>query len=159
MCNKGDGLSPDIRCRYAGTEVNRENDLAYYASTPPPESMRLLVANIAMKRTRGDQPLVPSFSDATNAYVNAKPTRGVFIRAPKELGLPPNAFGRLRRCAYGTRDAGALSEEHYARVLSSTGFKRGTAAHVFPPSKMGCVRGGSRRRVRRLGHQRHAHPL
>ena len=33
--NKGDSESPKIRCRYVATEVARENDLAFYASTPP----------------------------------------------------------------------------------------------------------------------------
>ena len=40
----------------------------------------------------------------------------IFVRAPKELGLPPGTVGKLVRCAYGTRDAGALWEEHYANV-------------------------------------------
>ena len=36
MCSKGDDLTAKIRCKFVGTEVNRENDLAYYASTSPP---------------------------------------------------------------------------------------------------------------------------
>ena len=121
-------LHPNSDADTWGTEFNPENDLAYYASTPPFESMRLLVAQMAMKRTRGGKPLVLKFPDATKAYFNAKPTRDIFICAPKELGLPPNTVGRLLRCAYGTCDAGALWEEHYARVLMSMEFKRGNTA-------------------------------
>ena len=49
------------------------------------------------------------------------------MRVPKELGLPPGTLGKLKRCCYGTRDAGALWEECYADILTSLGFKRGQA--------------------------------
>ena len=97
------------------------------ARPPPPEAVRLLVARMAMKKTHRGKPLALRFSDATKTYFNAKPTRDILIRAPKELGLPPNTVGQLLRCAYGTRDAGALWEEHYAQVLLGMGFKRGRA--------------------------------
>ena len=82
---------------------------------------------MAVEKARAGKPLVVSFADATPAYFNAKPMRDLFIRAPKELGLPPNTMGRRLRCAYGTRDAGALWEEHYANVLLNMGFARGKA--------------------------------
>ena len=41
------------------------------------------------------------------------------------MGLPPGTYGKLKRCCYGTRDAGALWEECYARALVDLGFTRG----------------------------------
>ena len=61
MHNKGDAMAPKIRCRYVATEVNHGNDLAYYASTPPLESIRLLVGQMAQRKSRGGKPLVLSF--------------------------------------------------------------------------------------------------
>ena len=83
---------------------------------------------MAKKKASGGKPLALSFCDATKAYFNAVPQRDIFVRAPKELGLPPNTVGKLVRCAYGTRDAGALWEEHYASVLVGMGFVRGRAS-------------------------------
>ena len=80
-----------------------------------------------MHRRRDGKPLVLSFADATNAYFNAPPPPDLFIRAPKELGLPAGTVGHLLRCAYGTRDAGAVLEEHYASALKGLGFERGRA--------------------------------
>ena len=127
MCSNGDGVSPKLRCRYVATEGNHGNDLAYYASTSPLESVRRPVAQFAMKQTRSGNLLALSFAGATTAYFHAKPRRDLFIRAPEELGLPPNTVGRLLRCAYGTRGAGALWEEHYAHVRTQLWFVRSRA--------------------------------
>ena len=69
-----------------------------------------------------------SFVDVTKAYFNAVPQRSIYVRAPRELGLPQGTMGKLIRCAYGTRDAGALWEETYAHVLMDAGFIRGNAS-------------------------------
>ena len=61
------------------------------------------------------------------AYFNAKPQRDVFVRVPRELGLPPGTMGKLVRCCYGTRDAGMLWEDTYADVLVQAGVTRGIA--------------------------------
>ena len=36
-----------------------------------------------------------SFVDVTKAYFNAVPTREVYVRVPKELGLPPALWANL----------------------------------------------------------------
>ena len=46
----------------------------------------------------------------------------------KELGLPSNLVGKLVRCAYGTRDAGAIWEDTYRGALESMGFISGIAS-------------------------------
>ena len=68
------------------------------------------------------------FIDITKAYFNALPTRSIYVRLPKELGLPKNSYGRLLRCCYGTRDAGMLWEEAYSEILIQAGFRRGQAS-------------------------------
>ena len=80
-----------------------------------------------MKKTHQGKSLALSFSDATKAYFNAKPTRDLVIKASKELGLPANTVGHLLRFAYDTRDAGAQWEERYAQLLIGMGFERGRA--------------------------------
>ena len=48
------------------------------------------------------------------------------------------AVGKLRKCMYGTRDAGALWEARYTKVLLGTGFVQGTASPgCFHHSKWG----------------------
>ena len=42
--------------------------------------------------------------------------------------MPPGTVGKLVRCCYGTRDAGMLWEEAYAKVLVDAGFIRGRAS-------------------------------
>ena len=51
----------------------------------------------------------------------------VFMRLPKELGLPKHSVARQTRCVYGTRDAGMLWEEDYRMALEEMGFETGKA--------------------------------
>ena len=63
--------------------------------------------------------------DARKAYVNAKPVRNLYVRLPYELGLGKGVVGKLVRCMYGTRDAGALWEWTYTQTLLKMGFAQG----------------------------------
>lgn len=47
---------------------------------------------------------------------------------PKELGIPSHLVAELKRCAYGTRDAGAIWEHTYRLALESMGFISGSAS-------------------------------
>lgn len=82
------------------------------------------MAQFATNRRHNGKPVAMSFADATKAYFNATQTRDLFARAPRELGLPSGNCGKLLKCAYGTRDACALWEEHNANVLICMGFAR-----------------------------------
>ena len=86
--NKGESLNPKVRCRFVATEVAKENNLAYYASTPPLDAIRLLASQFAKRKTLKGTPLAMSFRDATKAYFNAVPTRVILIRAPPRAGPP-----------------------------------------------------------------------
>ena len=79
----------------------------------------------ANERTYKGQPLKLHFIDIRKAYFNARPKRDLYVRLPSELGLGRNVVGKLQRCMYGTRDAGALWELTYANALLEAGFVQG----------------------------------
>lgn len=127
--NKSDQQNPKVRCRYVATDCNQgDTNADFYAATPPLECERLLFSQRAKRRKSAGPELALMFLDVTNAYFNATPKRNLFIRLPKEMGLPPHCVGRLLKCAYGTRDAGALWEDTYAAALTSIGLTRGKAS-------------------------------
>ena len=126
-CNKGDLEDPDVRCRLVAQEVNHgdsPND-AFYAATPPLEAKRLLFSQWATEQKRGGKFLKISCVDIRKAYFNGIPKRSMYVRLPPELGLPRNILGKLKRCMYGTRDAGAIWEQCYVDCLVGMGFKQG----------------------------------
>ena len=111
--NKGDAQKPKDRGRWVATEVNYEHDMAFSAATPPLEAKRLLFSKYAQRRLH--QPdLELSSLDVTKAYFHAEPKRKIYVRVPKEIGMPSCTVGRLKRCCDGTRDAGMRRENLYA---------------------------------------------
>ena len=128
LCNKGDSDQPDVRARLVSCELNNgeRNDM-FAASTPPLEGKRMLFTRFVSEQKRSGQPLRISFVDIRKAYFNALPERAMFMRLPKEMGLPPNTVARQVRCVYGTRDAGKLWEDCYTQVLESMGFVTGVS--------------------------------
>ena len=119
---------PDVRCRLVAQEVNLHADMSFYAATPPLEAKRLLFSEWATKHTRGGARLQLSFVDVVKAYFNGVPDRNLYIRFPPELGMPKDMVGRLVRCMYGTRDAGAIWEQCYTQCLLDLGFTQGVAS-------------------------------
>ena len=88
----------------------------------------MVFARYARERTRKNLPLQLSFIDIRKAYFNGIPKRPIFMAFPKELGLPSTMVARLKRCAYGTRDAGAIWEDCYRLALEGMGFISGSAS-------------------------------
>ena len=68
------------------------------------------------------------FLDVNKAHVNCIPKRSMYIKLPPEMGLGKGTVGRLKRCIYGTRDAGAIWESTFTQVLLDLGFTQGTAS-------------------------------
>ena len=126
--NKGDIHSPDVRARLVAQEVFDGPDAAFYAATPPLEAKRMLLSQWATERRRGGRPLKVSFIDVRKAYFHGTPTRKLFVRLPKELGMSSDYVARLDRCMYGTRDAGMLWEMVYTDALKAAGFTQGVAS-------------------------------
>ena len=129
-CNKGDAENPDVRCRLVGQEINNGSGGCedFYAATPPLEAKRLLFSEWASKKVWHGKKLKLSFVDIKKAYFNGTPTRNLYVRLPVELGLPKNTLGKLIKCMYGTRDAGAIWEQCYVDCLIDLGFQQGIAS-------------------------------
>ena len=86
----------------------------------------LMLSQLATQRALPDgRPLVVSFIDIRKAYFNAIPKRRLHLYLPREMGLGPKATAHLKRCVYGTRDAGMLWEETYTHALLQLGVPRG----------------------------------
>lgn len=130
LSNKGDANSPDVRARLVACEVNYggTKEESFYASTPPLEAKKLLFAKYADAPVVNGKPMRLGFVDAKKAYFNGIPKRNVFMRLPRELGLPPHMVGLQVRCVYGTRDAGSIWEDTYRHCLESAGFKSGISS-------------------------------
>ena len=54
-----------------------------------------------------------------------RPTRNLYVGLPPELGLHRTMLGKLKRCLYGTRDAGHIWESVYGEALIIMGFVQG----------------------------------
>ena len=125
-CNKNDINDPDVRCRLVAQEVNLHADESFFAATPPLEAKRLLFSEFASRAKSED--LQISFVDVKKAYFYGVPERTLYVRLPPELGLGKGVVGKLVRCMYGTRDAGAIWENCYATCLTGIGFTQGISS-------------------------------
>lgn len=135
-CDKGDVERPTMRARYVATETNHQDDTAYFAATPPLESIRVLLSQFVQHAPRNTK-FTLSCLDITKACFHAVPTRSFYTRVPTELGVPPNTYGNLKKCCDGTRDAGALWEDTWYSLPLELGFVRGVACPkcFWHPSK------------------------
>ena len=127
-CNKNDINDPDVRCRLVAQEINLQADESFYAATPPLEAKRMLFSEYASEQTRNGVPLQISFVDVKKAYFYGIPDRSLYVRFPPEMGLGKGMVGKLVRCMYGTRDAGAIWENCYTTCLTNMGFVQGAAS-------------------------------
>ena len=109
-------------------EVNLLADESCYLATPPLEAKRLIFSEFASEQTRNGAPLQISFVDVKKAYFYGIPERSLYVRLPPELGLSRKVVGKLVRCMYGTRDAGAIWEHCYSKCLVDLGFTQGAAS-------------------------------
>ena len=95
---------------------------------PPLEAKRMLSSQWATERNRNGHNLKLSFIDVRKAYFHGTPTRQLFDKFPKEMGMGTGYVARLDKCVYGTRDAGMLWEMVYTEALKSAGFIQGVAS-------------------------------
>ena len=124
--NKGDASNPDVRCRLVAQEINTHADDDLYAATPPIEALKTLL-RIAAERRFCEDNVTILFADVRRAYFNAKVTRDVYVRLPKEdpRSSDQGTCGKLRLSMYGTRDAAQNWEREYGSKLISWGFTKG----------------------------------
>ena len=81
--NKGDVSNPDVRSRLVAQEINTYADDDLYAATPPIEALKTLLRISAERRFCEDNVTI-LFADVRRAYFNAKATRDIYVRLPKE---------------------------------------------------------------------------
>ena len=127
-CIKNDMTNPDVRYRLVAQEVNLFHDESFCAATPPLEAKRMLFSEFATHRPKGSAPLQLSFVDVKKAYCYGVPDRTLYVRLPAELNMGKGMVGRLVRCMYGTRDAGAIWENSFTSCLLGMGFTQGSAS-------------------------------
>ena len=65
--------------------------------------------------------------DIKKAYFNGIPKGKLYLFLPRELGLG-KSVAHLKRCVYGTRDAGMIWEETYSQALVDLCFVRGLSS-------------------------------
>ena len=123
---KNDINDPDVRCRLVAHEINLQADESFYAATPPLEAKRILFSEFASRAPTEN--LKISFVDVKKAYFYGIPERTLYVRLPMELGLGKGVVGKLVRCMYGTRDAGAIWENCYTTCLTNLGFIQGSSS-------------------------------
>ncbi|CAE7525656.1 unnamed protein product [Symbiodinium natans] len=124
LVNKGDSKSPSYRARTVAKEVkgHKPSEVGFYASTPPTESLRAL---IAVASTNPEY--VMDFVDISRAHWCADATRYVVVELPPEMEMPEHV-AVLKKSMYGTRDAAHNWEQQYTKVLLSLGFLQGRAS-------------------------------
>ena len=88
----------------------------------------MLFSQFASEQHRNGDPLKLSFVDVKKAYFYGIPERSLYVRLPPEMGLGKQVVGKLVRCMYGTRDAGAIWEGCYTSCLVDMGFIQGAAS-------------------------------
>ena len=124
--NKGDNDNPDVRSRLVAQEVNTCAGDDLYAATPPIEALKVLL-RIAAERRFKKRNMTIIFADVRRAYFNAKATRDVYVKLPKEdpNSGDSNICGNLRLSMYGTRDAAQNWERECSNKLVEQGFTKG----------------------------------
>ena len=123
--NNGDAPDTNYRSRLVGREFNIGRDDALYASTPPPEALRLIVSYAATQPLDGQRRML-MMNDVRRAYFCAKIHRDVYIEFPEEHpDHGKGMLGKLKLCLYGTRDAAKGRQETLSSRLESIGFVRG----------------------------------
>ena len=122
--NKGDSVKRNYRSRLVGKEFKTYNDDTLYASTPPLESLRMILSRAA---TDDGVPRELMVNDVARAYFHAKCTRDIYVELPEEdeqFGIG-DMVGKLNLCLYGTRDAALNWQETLSTHLVDNGFTRG----------------------------------
>ena len=102
-------------------------DDSFFAAAPPLEALRFLISWTATGRRHGLGGRKILLIDARKAHLHAFVDRDLFVELPKER-YREGFCAKLRRCLYGTRDAGARWGQFYSEELRKLGFEKGGAS-------------------------------
>ena len=107
----------------------KEKEDGLFASTPPLESLRMLLSKaVCSGRTGGGRKVL--FLDAKKAHLNPLCMEEVYIRLPEEAGVEEGTCGKLMHWIDGMRQAAQAWEALYAAKLEEVGFVRGRGSPV-----------------------------
>ena len=126
--NKGDESSPEYRSRLCGREFKFADPMmeGCFSSTPPLDCLKFQLSSALMsdeyEKVKHKYIMV---IDVSRAYLHATTGRNLFIELPVE-DATPGVVGRLLKCLYGTRDAGARWEKCWQDALIEFGYKIGS---------------------------------
>ena len=132
--NKGDRLSPEVRCRLVAQDTKYASSIKGYgietfAATPPLEALRLLFA-IHMTHSPSLETHILRFLDIKKAHLIPLIDREVFLRLPSEANVPEGFCAKLNYSLYGLRDAGKLFDSFMEGIFKELNFRVG----VYAPS-------------------------
>ena len=127
--NKGDEHNPGYRAPLIGREIKTDQRPELFATTPPLESLRMILAICASNQHR-EEPYRVLSSDIKRAHFFAKAGRPIFIEIPVEDRRPGDEgkVSRLNQRLYGTRDAATNWQEEFIATLQNNGFTKRRAS-------------------------------
>ena len=125
--DKGDFERPHYRSRIVGKEFNNGAEDGLFASTPPLESLRLLLSEAATLDSCGRQrDLVMLIADVSHAFFEADAKRKIAVKLPREAlteeEVEQDLVGVLRKSLYGTRDAAINFQREVRRLMVGLDF-------------------------------------
>ena len=125
--NKGDEERPEYRSRLVAKEIARDKRDDLFSSTPPLESLRLLLSLARTGRRRDGKTRKLQFLDVSRAHFCARATRDIYVAlCPEDVGPgEEDMCAKLHMSMYGTRDAPINWETEYAEFFEDIGFVRG----------------------------------
>ena len=120
--NKGDSTNWKYRSRYVAKVFNTGDEDGLFASTPPPEALRLIISDAATRDQEEDKVIV--VNDVVRAFFEAPARWTICVELPQEETHEGDDVGLLPHSLYGTRDASANFQEEVREVLTKARFKR-----------------------------------
>ena len=126
--NKGDAICPNYRSRIVGMEFNDGSVAGLFAATPPLETLKLLISELAtVEQDPEKDEQVMMVNDVARAFFEAPMTRCLCIELPEEDKLEgeEDMVGLLNMSLYGTRDAAANFQKLVKEFMLENGFQVG----------------------------------
>ena len=135
--DKGDARRPNYRSRLCVREIKKAMKKSeipqaadLFSGMPPLEAVKILLGIfVGHCREPSKGPRTLAMYDVSRAHFHGVPTRRLFIELPEEekqdITDGGDYVGLLQKCMYGTVDASARWQAHYATLLKQQGFSQG----------------------------------
>ena len=120
--SEGDSNNWKYRSRYVAKEFNTGDEDGFFASTPQPEVLRLVISDAARDQ---EEDKVLMVNDVARVCFEAPGRRTICAELFAEETHERDDVGLLLQSLYGTTDASANFQEEVRKVSTKAGFKRG----------------------------------